>query len=155
MLNMSTFADTADIYAIVHFVPHPCHHITVDQSHSSGETVAKWRHRPPKEKSHGVKSGDRGGHRINASYSCPVTFIERHICYYCLLAANHGNSMRGALKIKTRRDSFSIGVRITTIRCIVYLLWIFKMFYGLMKYNCILDYGTVAPRTQSCILIHF
>jgi hypothetical protein len=41
MLNMSTFADTADIYAIIHFVPHPCHHITVDESHSTGGTVAK------------------------------------------------------------------------------------------------------------------
>jgi hypothetical protein len=34
---------------------------------------------------------------------------------------------------KTRRDSFSIGVRIAMIRCIVYLLWIFKMFHGLMN----------------------
>jgi hypothetical protein len=41
MLNVSTFADTTDIYAIIHFVPHPCQHITVDQSHSSGDTVAK------------------------------------------------------------------------------------------------------------------
>jgi hypothetical protein len=41
MLNVSTFADTADIYVIIHFVPHPCQHITVDQSHSSGDTVAK------------------------------------------------------------------------------------------------------------------
>jgi hypothetical protein len=38
---MSTFADAADIYAIIHFVPHPCQPITVDQSHSSGDTVAK------------------------------------------------------------------------------------------------------------------
>jgi hypothetical protein len=38
---MSTFADTADIYAILHFVPHPCQHITVDHSHSSADTVAK------------------------------------------------------------------------------------------------------------------
>jgi hypothetical protein len=41
ILNMSTLADTADIYAIIHFVPHPCQHITSDQSHSSGNTVAK------------------------------------------------------------------------------------------------------------------
>ena len=52
MLNMSTFGNTADIYAIVHLVPHACQHITVDQSHSSGDTVAKipeisgeWRHK--------------------------------------------------------------------------------------------------------------
>ena len=81
MLNVSTFGNTADIYAIVHLVPHACQHITVDQSHSSGDTVAKiWRlagnggtktvsfTNPQKRKSHGVKSGDRGGHRINASY---------------------------------------------------------------------------------------
>ena len=52
MLNMSTFGNTADIYAIVPLVPHACQHITVDQSHSSGDTVAKilqisgeWRHK--------------------------------------------------------------------------------------------------------------
>ena len=36
MLNVTTFGDRADIYAIVHLVPHACQHITVDQSHSSG-----------------------------------------------------------------------------------------------------------------------
>ena len=85
MLNVSTFGNTADIYAIVHLVPHACQHITVDQSHSNGDTVAKileisgeWRHKdsvlhkPHKKKSYGVKSGDRDGHRINASSSCPV-----------------------------------------------------------------------------------
>ena len=63
MLNVSTFANTADIYAIVHLVPHVCQHITVDQSHSSSDTVAKileisgeWRHKdsvlhkPPEKK---------------------------------------------------------------------------------------------------------
>ena len=52
MLNVSTFGNTADIYAIVHPVPHACQHITVDQSNSSGDTVAKileisgeWRHK--------------------------------------------------------------------------------------------------------------
>jgi len=46
------FTDTADIYAIVHLVAHACQHIPVDQSHSSGDTVAKilaisgeWRHK--------------------------------------------------------------------------------------------------------------
>jgi len=60
MLNVSTFGNTADIYAIVLLVPHECQHITVDQSHSSADTVAKileisgeWRnkesvlHKPP------------------------------------------------------------------------------------------------------------
>ena len=59
MLNVSTFGNTADIYAIVHVVPYACQHITVDQSHSSGDSVAKileisgeWRHKdkPPEEK---------------------------------------------------------------------------------------------------------
>jgi hypothetical protein len=63
MLNVTTFGNTADIYAIVHLVPHACLHITVDPSHGSGDTVAKilkisgeWRHKdsvlqkPPEEK---------------------------------------------------------------------------------------------------------
>ena len=35
LLNLSTFDNTADMYAIVHLVAHACQHITVDQSHSS------------------------------------------------------------------------------------------------------------------------
>jgi hypothetical protein len=31
MLNVSTFGNTADIYAIVHLVPHACQHIAVYQ----------------------------------------------------------------------------------------------------------------------------
>jgi len=85
------FGNTADIYAIVHLVPHACQHITVDQSHSSGDTVAKicrlaWSGgtktvsftNSQKKKSHGLKSGDWGGHRINASSSFPVRPI--HLC---------------------------------------------------------------------------
>jgi len=52
MLNVSTSGNTADIYAIVHLISHACQHITVDQSHSNGDTVAKileisgeWRHK--------------------------------------------------------------------------------------------------------------
>jgi len=91
MLNVSTFGSTADIYTIVHLVPHACQHNTVDQSHSSGDTVAKILRlagsggtktvsltNPQKKKSHGVKSGDRGGHLINASSSFPVRPI--HLC---------------------------------------------------------------------------
>jgi len=91
MPNVSTFGNTAGIYAIVHLVPHACQHITVDQSHSSGDTVAKiWRlagnggtktvssTNPQKKKSHEVKSGDRDGHRINASSSFPLGPL--HIC---------------------------------------------------------------------------
>jgi len=63
MLNMSTFGNTADMYVIVHLVPHACQHITVNESHSRGDMVAKileisgeWRHKdsvlhkPSKEK---------------------------------------------------------------------------------------------------------
>jgi hypothetical protein len=52
MLNVSTVGNTADIYPIVLLVLHACQLITVDQSHSSGDTVAKileisgeWRHK--------------------------------------------------------------------------------------------------------------
>jgi len=85
------FGNTANIYAMVHLVPYACQHITIDQCHSSGDTVAKiWRlagsggtktvsfTKPQKKKSHGVKCGDRGGHRINASSSFPVRPI--HLC---------------------------------------------------------------------------
>ena len=102
MLNVSTFGNTADIHAIVHLVPHACQHITVDQSHSSCDTGAKilaisreWRHRdsvlhtppPQKKKSYGVKSGDRCGHRINASSSIPVRHI--HLCGKFRLIPSH------------------------------------------------------------------
>jgi hypothetical protein len=52
MINVSTFDNTAGIYAIVHLVPHACQRITFDPSHSSGDTVAEileisgeWRHK--------------------------------------------------------------------------------------------------------------
>ena len=95
--------NTADIYAIAHLVPHACQHITVDQSQSSGDTFAKiWRlawsggtktvsfTNPQKQNSHAVKSGDRGGHRINASSSFPVRPI--HLC--------------GKLRLRYPRTSF-------------------------------------------------
>ena len=82
MLNVSAFGNTAHIYATVHVFRHACQHITVDQSHSSGDTAAKiWRlavsggtktvsfTNPLEEKLAQVKSGDRGGHRINVSSS--------------------------------------------------------------------------------------
>ena len=44
ILNVSIIGNMADIYAIVHLLPHACQHVTDDQSHSSGDTVAKiWR----------------------------------------------------------------------------------------------------------------
>ena len=101
MLNVSTFGNTADIYGMVRLVPHACQHITVDQSHSSGDTVAKiWRlagsggtktvsfTNPQKKKSQGVKSGDRGGHRINAS-SFPVRPIHPPLCQVTIQIPSH------------------------------------------------------------------
>jgi hypothetical protein len=40
MLNVPTFGYIAYIYTIIHFIPHACHNIFVDQSHSSGDTNA-------------------------------------------------------------------------------------------------------------------
>ena len=92
MLSVSTFGNTADIYAIVHVVPHACHSI----SRSTRATAAvirlrrSWRlagsggtktvsfTNTQKKKSHGFKSGDRGGHRINAPSSFPVRPV--HLC---------------------------------------------------------------------------
>jgi len=89
MLNVSTFGNMAYIYAIVHLIPHTCWCTMVYQSHCSGDTVAKiWRltgnggtktvsiTNPQNKKSHGVKSGDWGGHHINASSSFPVRPIQ-------------------------------------------------------------------------------
>jgi hypothetical protein len=42
---------------------------------------------------------------------------------------------------KTWRVSLSIGVRITIIRCVVYLLRIFKMFHGIMNNPVLLPSG--------------
>jgi hypothetical protein len=58
-----------------------------------------------------------------------------------VLAANQGNYVRGLFleKKKTWRVSLSIGLRITMIGCVVYLLRIFKMFHGL-KNNLVFKY---------------
>ena len=89
MLNVSTFGNTADIYAIVHLVPHTCQHITVDQSHSSGDTVAKileisreWRqkdsvlHKPPRKKS---RMGLNPGTEVATTLTC-------HLLFLCILS---------------------------------------------------------------------
>ena len=82
MLNVSTFGNTVDIYAIVHLVPHACHRITDDQSYSSGDTVAKmWRlagsggttHR--RESRMGLNSG-----------TGVATALTRHLLFLCILS---------------------------------------------------------------------
>ena len=121
MLNVSTFGNTADIYAIVHLVPHACQHITVDQSHSSGDTVAKiWIlagsggtktvsfTNPQKKKSHGVKSGDPCSHRINASSSFPVRPI--HLC--------------GKFRLRYPRTSFVVSRRAVLLKDVIITVFI-------------------------------
>jgi hypothetical protein len=67
-------------------------------------------------------------------HACQHITVNGHTCYYCLLAANQGNYVRKLyLKKKTWKVSFSIGVRITMIRCVVYLLLIFKMVHRHMN----------------------
>jgi hypothetical protein len=78
-LTVPTFGNTADVYAIVHLVPHACQHITVEPNHSSGDTVAKI-----------------------------LTFTERHFWYYCLLAANQVNYVHGLFLEQTWRVFLSI-----------------------------------------------
>jgi len=88
MLNVSTFGNTADIYVIVHLVPHACQHITVDQNHSSGDMVAKiWRlvgiggtktvsfTEPQKKNSHGVNQG-----------TGVATALTRRLLFLCVLS---------------------------------------------------------------------
>ena len=88
MFNVSTFGNTADIYAIVRLVPHACQHITVDQSHSSGDTVVKiWRlagcggtetvsFTNPRRKSHmGLNPGTR-----------VATALTHHLLFLCIVS---------------------------------------------------------------------
>jgi len=88
MLNVFIFGNTTDIYAIVRLVPHACQHITVDKSHSSGDTVVKileisgeWRHKdsvlhkPPIRKS---RTGLNPETRV-------ATALTRHLLVLCVL----------------------------------------------------------------------
>jgi hypothetical protein len=104
MLNVSNFGNTADIYVIVHLVPHVCQHITVDG----------------------------------------------HTYYCCLLATNQGKYVRELFLKKNWRVSLSISVRITMIRCIVYLLLIYKMVHGLINNSVLL--ATLLFSKSDCLL---
>ena len=129
MLNVSTFGNTADIYAIVHVVPHACQHITVDQSQSSGDTFQPRSYartafipqfRLPlldtvENRNCLLEFCSKSSlHSHNGRGSCVfqntkwlLKFIELHICYYCLLAANQGNYVRGPF-LKKNLESFSL-----------------------------------------------
>jgi hypothetical protein len=92
MLSVSTFVDTADICAIIHFVPHPCRHITVGQSHGSDDNVGKipeistqWgckgsflRTPPPRRKS-------LAGLHLEIVLASPLT---RHYLVLCVLSTS-------------------------------------------------------------------
>jgi hypothetical protein len=58
-------------------------------------------------------------------HACQHITVDGHTCYYCLLQTNQGNYVRELFLKKTWEVSLSIGVRITMIRCVVYLLGIF------------------------------
>jgi hypothetical protein len=59
-----------------------------------------------------------------------VKVNESHIYYFCLLAVNQGNFVHGVSFLKNL-ESFSLyQCNNTMIRCVVYLLRIFKMFHG-------------------------
>jgi len=89
MLNVSTCGNMADIYAIVHLVLHAYQHITVDQTHSTSDTVAKileisgeWRHKdsvlhkPPEKKG---RTGLNPGTRV-------ATALTRRLLFLCVLS---------------------------------------------------------------------
>ena len=89
MLNVSTFGNTADIYEVVHLVPHACQHITVDQSHSSVDTVAKileisgdWRHKDSECSSQTPIRKSRTG--LNPATGV-ATALTRHLLVLCVL----------------------------------------------------------------------
>ena len=150
MLNVSTCGNTADIYAIVHLVPHTCQYITVDQSQSSGDTSRPRSYAQtafiPEFRIPLLDTVENrccllefcsksSLHSHNGRGSCVfqnkkwlLKFTERQICYYCLLAANQGNYARGLFLKKIWRVSLSIGVRIAMIRCVVYFCEFLKCF---------------------------
>ena len=85
MLNVSAFGNTEDICAIVHLVPHACQHITVDQSHGSGdlEISEEWRHKEcpsqtPRRKS---RTGLNPGTGV-------ATALTRHLLFLCVLSTS-------------------------------------------------------------------
>jgi hypothetical protein len=86
-------------------------------------------------------------------HACRHITVDGHSCYYCPLAANQGNYVRVLFLKKTWRTSLSIGVRITMIHCVVYLLRIFKMFHGLMN-NPVCMYVCMYVRIYLCIYIY-
>ena len=88
---MSTLFDMADIYTIIRFIPRMCQHVTINQCHACGDTVARflkisedWKYKnsvlykSPEEKSQGVKSEDLGGQRINETSSCGKRPIQHY-----------------------------------------------------------------------------
>ena len=88
MLNVSIFSNTADIYAIVHLVPQACQHNTVDQSHSSGDTVAKiWRLTGSGGTRQCLSQTPRRKSRPGLNPKTGVaTALTRHLLFLCVLS---------------------------------------------------------------------
>jgi len=89
MFNMSTFGNTADIYATVHLVPHACQLITVDQSHSSGDTVAKiwWLAGSSGTKTVSFTNDPRRKIRTGLNPGTGVaTALTHHLLFLCVLS---------------------------------------------------------------------
>ena len=89
MLNVSTFGNMADIYVIVHLVPHACQHITVDESHSSGDPVAKiWRlagSGDTRTVSFTNPTEENGRTGLNPGTGV-ATALTRHLLFLCVLS---------------------------------------------------------------------
>jgi len=89
MLNVSTFGNTADIYAIIHLVPHACQHITVDQRataavirlRKSGDwrEVEAQRHCPSQTPRRKCRTGLKPGTGV-------ATALTRHFLFLCVLS---------------------------------------------------------------------
>jgi len=130
MLNLYTFGNTADISAIVYLVPHAIQHITVNQSQSSGDrswprSYAQTAFIPEFRiplldtvenrccllefcSKSSLHSHNGRGSCVFQNTKWMLKFTERHICYYCLLAANQGNYVSGLFPKKKLEEFLSL-----------------------------------------------
>jgi len=72
MLNVSTFGNTADIYATVHLVPHPCQHITGERGVEAQRQCPS--QTPIRKSSTGLNPG-----------TGVATALTRHLLVLCVL----------------------------------------------------------------------
>ena len=83
------------------------------------------------------------------------TRVERdgitHRCLPCYQRWTHWASVKYIKKKNTWTVSLSIGVRITMIRCVVYLLRNFKLFHGLMNNPVLCLKGLLHTSLEACV----